>query len=173
MRHEKAGGTAVRRSNRQVPGYDHPLSTNEILDGKVGRVTSVTMGHDVRCGRFGEADCLQQLVKRDALPRGVELRPLGNAVNICVDRRLRERLELRPGPFSKQRSAGLKSEAPVLKPGLRRRSGGKNREIRVTYCPGGTRLFGICSCRLDLNPREIGVSSMGPIPLLIARFFVA
>src|SRR5580700_8008824 len=31
----------------------------------------------------------------------------------------------------------------------------------VTYCPGGTRSFGVCSCRLDLNPREIGASDMG------------
>src|SRR5262249_20101011 len=30
----------------------------------------------------------------------------------------------------------------------------------VTYCPGGTRFFGVCSCRLDLKPREIGVSSI-------------
>src|SRR5215468_9359024 len=30
----------------------------------------------------------------------------------------------------------------------------------VTYCPGGTRFFRVCSCRLDLKPREIVVLSM-------------
>src|SRR6516162_4331655 len=28
----------------------------------------------------------------------------------------------------------------------------------VTYCPGGSRFFGVCSCRLDLKPREMGGS---------------
>src|SRR5580704_2672999 len=37
----------------------------------------------------------------------------------------------------------------------------------VTYCPGGTRFFGVCSCRVDLNPREIGALSMVVVPLLL------
>src|SRR5262252_8470005 len=37
----------------------------------------------------------------------------------------------------------------------------------VTYCPGGSRSFGVCSCRLDLKPREIGVSAMESMPLLL------
>src|SRR5215467_10128983 len=36
----------------------------------------------------------------------------------------------------------------------------------VTYCPGGSRIFGVCCCRLDLKPREIGVLSMEGVPLL-------
>jgi hypothetical protein len=34
----------------------------------------------------------------------------------------------------------------------------------VTYCPGGSRFFGVCSCRLDLKPREIVVLSMVVMP---------
>src|SRR6516225_8605056 len=30
----------------------------------------------------------------------------------------------------------------------------------VTYCPGGSRFFRVCSCRFDLKPREIVVLSM-------------
>src|SRR6476660_1205572 len=37
----------------------------------------------------------------------------------------------------------------------------------VTYWPGGTRFFGVCSCRVDLNPREIGALFMVVVPLLL------
>src|ERR1700757_3743181 len=42
----------------------------------------------------------------------------------------------------------------------------------VTYCPGGSRFFGVCSCRFDLKPREIVVSfmaimlSLGSVPVI-------
>src|SRR5262249_17860446 len=104
MRHEQTGRTAMRRSNWHPPisGDDPPPTANEILDRDVCRVPSIAMSHDVGCGRIGEADCLQQIVERDALPCGIELRPFGNAVNVRLERRLRERLELRPVPFPEQ-----------------------------------------------------------------------
>src|SRR5215475_7354679 len=39
----------------------------------------------------------------------------------------------------------------------------------VTYCPGGTRPFGVCSGRLDLKPREIGGSSIASCLSLRSR----
>src|SRR5580704_8913703 len=37
----------------------------------------------------------------------------------------------------------------------------------VTYCPGGTLFLGVCSCRVDLKPREMGALSMEVLPVLL------
>src|SRR6516162_2543207 len=143
MRHEQPSWTTMRWWNRQalIPGRDHPLTLNEIRDGDVCCVTPVAMRHDVGCGRLREAYRLQQIVKCHALPIRIEFRPFGDAVNINLDRRLRERLELCPVPFAEQRGAQLKSESPVSKFDLRSRPGGKNREIRRHILPGRQPVF--------------------------------
>src|SRR5580704_1537418 len=43
----------------------------------------------------------------------------------------------------------------------------------VTYCPGGSRFFGVCSWCLDLKPREIVVPSMVSCLLLVDLQFFA
>src|SRR5262249_25123403 len=116
MRHEQPSWTTMRWRNRQalIPGRDHPLTLNEIRDGDVCSVTPVAMSHDVGCGRLFEAYRLQYIVKCRALPRRIEFRPFGDAVNIRLDRGLRERLELCPLPFAEQGPAELKSESILL-----------------------------------------------------------
>src|SRR5262249_11116905 len=52
-----------------------------------------------------------------------------DAVNVRLDRGLRQRFELCPAPFPKRRCAKLNSEIPVLEFFSRRRSSRKNREI--------------------------------------------
>src|SRR5262249_23347690 len=61
MRNEHPGWATMRRRNRQtlVSGRDHSLPLNEILNGDIGRVTPVAMGHDVRLRWLREARCLQ------------------------------------------------------------------------------------------------------------------
>jgi hypothetical protein len=98
-------------------------------------------------------------------------------VNIRLDRSLRKRLELCPVPFAEERAAELKSESPVLKFDLRVGPAERTGKSVVTYCPGGSRFFGVCSCGLDLKPREIVVETMDILPflvdLLVTRKFLA
>src|SRR5215470_5323499 len=88
------------------------------------------MCHEVGRGRLGETYCFQQVVECHSLPCRIELRPLCDAVNVSLDRCLRECLELRPRPFAERRPTKLKSQDPVFELSFRGGSRRKNREIR-------------------------------------------
>src|SRR5262245_26411483 len=138
MRHEQPGRTAMRRQNRQalISGRDHAFTANEIRDGKVRCVTSVTMSYDVGFGWLRETRCFQQIVECHALPCRIELRPLCDAVNVSLSRCLRKSLELRPPPFAELRFAQVKGQSPGVKLDLRRGSRRKDREVRRHILPG-------------------------------------
>src|SRR5262249_4641135 len=131
MRDEQPSWTAMCRRNRQtrIAGHDSPLAPNKVRHGDVRCVISVAMSHDIRSRRVRQANRLQKIVKRHALPCRIQLRPFRDAVNVRLDRGLRQRFELCPAPFPKRRCAKLNSEIPVLEFFSRRRSSRKNREI--------------------------------------------
>ena len=81
----------------------------------------------------------EEVVDRDALPRGVELAPGGDAVDVARDPGLREPVELRPGPRLDRLGADLKVKRQVS--GTTRGVGPAERTGKswVTDCPGGRR----------------------------------
>jgi hypothetical protein len=96
------------------------------------------MGDDVSRVRadLGQAE---DLLDRDALPVGVELRPAGDAVDVGVDRLAWQRLERRP--VEGERSIDLAPDADVPRGEvcLRDRAVVEDRNLSVLYWPGGMR----------------------------------
>ena len=76
-------------------------------------------------------DALQQRVDRHALPRRVELRPRGDAVDVDGRRLGLERLELLPRPGALRIDGAGDPERPLVERGLRRRSGAEHREAAL------------------------------------------
>src|SRR6185312_15488783 len=71
----------------------------------------------------------EQRVDRDASPDGVELRPLGHAVDVAGDLLARQGTELLPGPTARLGQLTDDREVPRLERRVRRRSGGQDGEI--------------------------------------------
>src|ERR1700751_3769818 len=94
------------------------------------------MSHDIRFGRLRKPGCFQQIVEGDALPCRIELRPFRDAMNIGLDRSLRQRFELGPTPHPEQGTAKLKSQIPVCHFGLWGWARRKNREFGCHVLPG-------------------------------------
>src|SRR5262249_31628257 len=67
-------------------------------------------------------------VDRDPLPMGVELRPLGDAMDVGGDRLAGERVELCPRPALWRVDLAGQAEVPALERDVRRRPGGEHRE---------------------------------------------
>ena len=86
------------------------------------------MGDDVGRARadLGEAE---DLLDRDALPVGVELRPAGDAVDVGVDGLARQRLELPPGQGERRVDLAPDPEVPRREVGLRHRAVVEDREL--------------------------------------------
>jgi len=86
------------------------------------------------------------------LPCRIELRPFGDAVNVRLDRGLRERLELCPIPVAEQRSARLKGKSPIFKLDLPR---GPRRDLVAGIGLSGqgpSRLRGWPPCQVSGSP---------------------
>src|SRR5262249_52209080 len=116
MRDEQPGWTTMCRENRQalVSSRDHALTVNKVRHRNVCCVSYLTISQDVGRGCVRPIRRLQQIVKCHTLPRGIELRPFSDAVNVRLDHGLREPFELCPIPFAKQVSAPLKGKSPVF-----------------------------------------------------------
>src|SRR5207253_4894950 len=76
------------------------------------------------------ADHDEPRVDGDALPAGVQLRPLGDAVDVAGDLLARQVAELIPGPAPRLVDLADDREVPFLERRVRRRAGGEHREVR-------------------------------------------
>ena len=109
----------LRRQRLTVELIDNPrLVAGDVIEWKVGRVAAV--GEDRRELRGG-IDAVHQLVDGDALPYGVELRPLGHAVDVLGHGLRRQRDELLPGPSLRLVDLALDGEGPLVEIHARRR----------------------------------------------------
>src|SRR4051812_27673297 len=97
MRDQQPGRTPVLGLERLAPVLvgDPCPATGQILERQVGRIAAVTPRGDV--AGVG-VDAFEQCVDRDPGPGGVELRPLGDAMDVGGDRFPRQRDELLPWP---------------------------------------------------------------------------
>ena len=81
-----------------------------------------------------DAGCGEHIVDQHAVPRRIELRPFGDAVNVADLMRLRQSVELGPAPFGYRFGTNLEREGPVIRADMRRRPFGENGKV------GGGRL---------------------------------
>src|SRR4029077_14153145 len=116
------------------------------------------MSHDIRFGRLRKPGCFQQIVEGDALPCRIELRPFRDAMNIGLDRSLRQRFELDPTPLPEQGTAKLKSQTAVCNLGLWRWARRENREFGCHVLPGRHAILRSLLVSLRLKPaRDVGL----------------
>jgi hypothetical protein len=113
VRDEQAGGTAVHRFERLavVLVRDPRLTIGDVGEGEVGRIAAVAE----RQGEVGRSvDICEQDVDGDAPPRGVELGPLGDAVDVGIDLFAGEGEELLPRPRRRLVDRARDSERPFV-----------------------------------------------------------
>src|SRR6516225_3341630 len=135
LRDEHARGAAVLGRERLTSvGEDHPgLAARDVLERQVGRVAAVrVLGHELGCS----LDPFEERVDRDASPDGVELRPLGHAVDVADDLLARQGTELLPGPAARLVQLAEDGKVPQLECRVRRRSGGEDGEVRSHILAG-------------------------------------
>ena len=138
------------------PSYPYAtqaLPSEQVLERQVRGVAAVAVDHHV-VGLV--VDVREQRVERDALPVGVELGPLGHAVDVDRDLLGGQRGELLPAPASAARPTSpsienVQASRCTRGVGPAERTG----KSRVRYCPGGSR-EGSTSARRPMKPREIG-----------------
>src|SRR5437868_12905467 len=97
VRHQQPRRPAVLRLERLavVVVGDPCLAIRDVLERQVRRVTPVAEREQVAGIMVDESE---ERVERDALPDGVELRPLGDAMDVGRDLLARQGLELVPRP---------------------------------------------------------------------------
>src|SRR5262249_25951224 len=104
----------------------HPrLAGGQALDSHVGCVAPLRVGARVRVPRLSP---LEQEVHRHPTEVRAELRPLGDAVDVCWDRLPGERVELLPGPLSLARDHAIDPECPFVRSDVGGWTGGENGE---------------------------------------------
>src|SRR5215208_2392942 len=130
LRNEKAERVAVFWLEwlAAVCVSQHHVVVVEHIQRQVRRVALLAMGDDVRRGRadLGEAE---DLLDRDALPVGVELRPPRDAMDVGVDGLARQRLELLPGQRERRVDLPPDAEIPRREVDHRYRAVVKDREL--------------------------------------------
>src|SRR5215472_13193994 len=129
VRDEQARGAAVLGLERLTSvGEDHPgLAARDVPERQVGRVAAVrVLGHVLGC----RLDPFEERVDRDASPDGVELGPLGHAVDVAGDLLARQGTGLLPGPAARLVQLADDGKVPRLERRVRRRSGGEDGEVR-------------------------------------------
>ena len=136
VRHHQAGRAAVLsrdgagHQTRRRPCRD-PRARPHV--GRVGGITAVGKGHQVR-RRISNAGGGEKIVDGDALPRGVQLAPLGDAVDVGVDFGLGQRTELLPVPLAQGLALRAdQDEAPLVQ---RDALGGGRQSAPGTRVPG-------------------------------------
>src|SRR5919199_1189796 len=115
---------------------------------QVSRVAAVAEDEDEASGRSRR---LQQGVERHTGPRGVELRPLRDAVDVHGDRLPGERPELLPRPGLRAADRSLDTEVPALQRRPWRRPGGEHREAPGDVLAGRNAV----AFRADPAPPEV------------------
>ena len=130
MRYEQADRAAVLPRQRLafVLG-DHPgLAVREVFDRDVGRVAAVAVGHRVRPERLSR---FEEGVDRDTAEARIELRPLGDAVDVARDVLLLQRAKLGRRPLRRLSHHAVDADAPLLLGDSGRRAGGEDGEARL------------------------------------------
>jgi hypothetical protein len=105
---------------------DPRLAARGVLERDVGRVAAVGELDDVLGRRL---DPVEQRVDGDALPDGVELRPLCDAVDVDGDLLAGQSLELLPGPPARLVDLADDREVPAVERRMWRRACGEDGEV--------------------------------------------
>src|SRR5262245_21156648 len=132
VRHEKTRRAAVLGRERRAIIFDcHPcLAAGDVGERQVGRVPPV--GHREHVRRqlhTAREGFLEQRVHGDALPDGVQLGPLGDAMDVGRDGLVRECVELLPRPARLQPALTTDREIPRSERRVRRGTGREHREV--------------------------------------------
>jgi hypothetical protein len=116
MGHQEASGATVLRFERLAVELmrDPRLAVGDVREGKVRRVSAVTPRNFECAVGIG---ALTERVDRDGR---VELRPLGDAVDVAGEGVGRSRLELGPRPRAARLDGAADREAPLVSRRLRR-----------------------------------------------------
>ena len=158
VRHQQPRRAAVLRRERLavVAERDPRLAAGDVRERQIGGVAAVAEREHVLGRRL---DAVQQRCRARRRASGVELRPLGHAVDVDGDRLARAAPELVPGPAARLVDLAADREAP-LSSGVRgvgpAESTGKS---WVTYWPGGTRAGSAPSRARPRKPREMCIVS--------------
>src|SRR6267142_3964526 len=120
---------AVLRVERLVLVFvgDPRLPIADVRERQVRRVTTVAERENELGARV---DAVEQRFERNASPRCVQLRPLGDAVDVDGDPLTRERNELLPGPGPRFVDLAADLEAPRFLRLMRRRPRREHGEVR-------------------------------------------
>src|SRR5437763_9844312 len=128
VRDEQPRGAAVLGMQRLAVELvcDPGLAVHDVLERQVGGVAAVAEHGDVLGPGLHP---LQQGGDRNAFPGGVELRPLGDAMDVLRDGVGRQGEQLLPRPALRLIDLAFDGEGPLVQVGAGRRTGGQNREI--------------------------------------------
>src|SRR5262249_36700674 len=108
----------------------------QVGDGDVGRVAVFAEGHDELRRRL-VARGLEEGVEGDVLPAGIELGPLGDAVDVDGLLGGRQRVQRLPGPAAELAPRRvLERERPPVERDARRRPSREDRELVSDVLPG-------------------------------------
>src|SRR5262249_44748115 len=128
VRDEHARGATMLRIERfaAVREGDPGHAARDVLERDVRRVATVAeLDHVLR----GRLDAVEQRVDGDALPVRVELRPLGDTVDVDGDLLPRQRTELLPRPAGQLVDFTGDREVPLVERGVWGRARRQDREI--------------------------------------------
>ena len=141
VRHQQAGGAAVLGIERLavIAECNPGLTVGHVLDRQIGGIAAVTESQHVRSIVL---DLLEQRVERDPLPRRVELRPAGHAVDVLGQRLGRKCVELLPAPALRLLAADNR-ERPLLERCMRGRARREDREV-VRHVLPRRQSIGLC-----------------------------
>ena len=116
MGHEQPHRSAVCGFKRfAVEGVcEHCLSIDDVFGWDVRGVSAVAPCHDVVAGRFVNAGSCEEVVYGYSAPIRVELRPLGDAVDVGMQVGLGQLVEFLPVPFADGLTLMLDGEVPGL-----------------------------------------------------------
>src|SRR6266480_1021997 len=139
VRHEETRRpTMLRRKRCPIVTEHHPrLAARYVTNGQVRGVSAIAEGDDEPSFRqAGVLRGLQQRIDGDALPPCIELRPLGNAVDVDGRSLMRQLLKFFPRPRHRAASRISNGEMPGCERYAWSWTGGKHRKIPRLILPG-------------------------------------
>src|SRR5690242_3470107 len=142
---DRAAVLGVQRLTVELVG-NPGLAAGDVVEREVGRVAAV--GEDRRELR-GRVDPIHEGVDRNALPAGVELRPLGDAVDVLGDAFRGERGELLPCPAPGFVDLAFDGEGPLVDVDARRGPGRQHGPVGHDVLPGRNARAGGCVAPLS------------------------
>ena len=138
MRHDQTGRAAMLGRDGLAVKFegDHAATFDHVPGGQVGGVAAVGEGHEV--GRnVADAGGGEQVVDGHAFPGGVQLAPLGDAMDVGEDFGLGQAAELLPSPFAEGFAIDAhEGESPLIQRDALGRAGGEHREATLQVLAG-------------------------------------